>query len=114
MEMEPVVYRSRLGENALRGWKQRGGVVGRDHDPQPVEARPVPFHETGGDDRRQGGRDLVWIARCVKDVHQKLPADVDSRKPGVLVAVDRGVGAVDPLQNLVRTTASEGGAYEGT
>ena len=55
----------------------------------------------------------MWIARCVKDIDQKLPADVDSRKPGVLVAVDRGMGAVDPLQNLFGTTATKGGADEG-
>ncbi len=113
MEVEAVVCRGRLGEGQLNDRKKGGRVIGRNHDSETVESSPVTFREACGDQPRQGGRDLVWIARRVEDVHEELPADIDARKPGVLVAVDCGVGAVNRPQNFVRTSASKGGADEG-
>jgi len=84
VQVQVVVCRSRLGEDSLHDRAQRCRIVGRDHDPEAVETASVTFHEARGDDDRQGGGDLVWIRRHVKDVHQELPTDVDSREPGVL------------------------------
>ena len=92
---------------------QRCRIIGRDHDPKAVETGTIAFHEACGDYPRQGGGDLVWIARRVKDIHQELPTDVDSRKLGVLFLGEGCVGAVYRLQHLIRTTASEGRPDEG-
>jgi len=108
-----IVRRRRFGEGSLRDRTQRRRIVGRDHDPEAIETASVAFHEARGDDDRQGGGDLVWIRRYVKDVHQELPTDVDSREPCIQLVTGSRVGAVDPSQNLIRTTASEGGPDEG-
>lgn len=108
-----VVCRSRLGEGSLHDRTQRFRIVGRYHDSETVESGSITFHEARGDYPRQGGGDVVWTARCVKDVHQELPTDVDSKEPGALFLGEGCMGAVDRPQNLIRTTASEGGPDEG-
>ena len=114
MQVEAVVRRGRLGEGLLHDRTNGGRVVSRNYDSEAVEASPITFHEACGDQPRQGGCDLVGSGDCVKDVHEQLPADIDARKPGVLSVGERCVGAVDRPQNFVRTTASKGGADEGS
>ena len=67
--MKAIVCRRRFGEGSLRNRTQRRRIVGRDHDSEAVETASITFHQARGYHNRQGGGDLVWIRRHVKDVH---------------------------------------------
>jgi len=113
VQVKVIIRRGGLGEDALRERTDGGRIVGRDNDAKAVESTLIAFHETGGDHSRQGRCDLVGIGCRVENIHEESPADIDPRKSGVLFPGESRVGAVDRLQDLVRTPASEGGADEG-
>jgi len=73
---------------------------------------PRAFDQTGGEDHRHHIGEPMWIFLTLEHIDQKLSADIDSGELDLGLLGDIRPGAVDPLEDFVRTTAPEGGADE--
>ena len=107
VQVNLVVERRRTVKATLEAWSHLLGVVDRNDDSETVETACRPVDRCCGDHCGEGFLRPPVGTLDLEDVHKQPPTDVDSGDPGVLFLGELGVGVLDPLQDVIWTTAPE-------
>ncbi len=114
VEVDFFVGGRRAVKNAFEPGPRLLEIIDRHNDPQSVKAAGCPVDGRSRNNCRECLLGAPVGAFDLENVDEESTADVDSSDPGVVFLGELGVGALDPLEDLVGTSTPEGRPDEGT